>query len=422
MAPVRGIVRSADDVKTVRLALREVLARVATTRPNVDLIHLFVAAPVSVCFAIGQELHLRSARDVQTYRFRVRAGEKSYQPAIRLRSHSVREVETPLTAAEVGLARDMRAGVWPAILSGVIEYAARRRAERAADARWFDYLLPATIRSIEPFPGLAPIWEVVDPRHTISAIPREADYGLDKDRSAWQLSDRLLTLLHAGVGGDATRHRELIRLFLLHEYVHDWQNLTKYTAEDVGSFANGLERIDYAADSYAILHQLDFVSRAEPQRVESDEACQSFIADQVELTLRSFWAFQEPPPWYEWQERRLRRHLNWFWRRVLIRRAPNLRTALRLLARPPIIEVAGLRYTTSGGRIFVTLNQKRVGEDLEIGIVLEDGRFWRTASVGGLRLDAAMDAFAQHDHDALGVFFNGLYELVRPTGGHVPPG
>ena len=87
----------------------------------------------------------------------------------------------------------------------------------------------------------------------------------------------------------------------------------------------------------------------------------------------------------------------------------------------PSIEVAGLRYTTGGGRVFVTLNHVRVGEELEIGLALEDGRFWRTASVGNLRIREAMEAFAQQDHDAVGVFFNSLHEFVRATGGHIPP-
>ena len=117
------------------------------------------------------------------------------------------------------------------------------------------------------------------------------------------------------------------------------------------------------ADAYAVFHQLDFVSRANPERVRDDDARQNFVGDQVDLLLRSFWAFEETPPWHEWQERRLRRYLNWFWRRVQIRRARDLRSAVRLLARQPAIEVAGLRYITGRGRIFVLLNEVRVGEE-----------------------------------------------------------
>jgi len=420
--PVRGIVRSALDVEAVRAAFRSVLAGIATTRPNVELIHLFIAAPVSVCFVIGQELRLRSGKDVQTYRFRARVGEKSYQAAIRLTSGGLREVEAPLTPTQVELARGLRATVWPDVLYSVIEYAERRRAESGAGAQWFEHLRPErVVEPLRPFPGLAPIWRMVDPQHRVSQEPRDREYAFDKDHHAWWLSDRLIERMHAATAGDDGRYRELIRLFLFHEYLHDWQNLTKYTAEDVGSFANCLERIDYIADAYAVVHQLDFVSREDPDRVHDDNARRSFVADQIDLALRSFWTFEEPPPWYEWQERRLRRYLNWFWRRVQIRRAPDLRTALRLLSRQPSVEVSGLRYTTGGGRIFVTLNQVRLGESLEVGVVLEDGRFWRTASVGNLHVEEAMEAFARQDHEAVGAFFNSLYEFVSATGGHILP-
>jgi len=420
--PARGMVRSGQDVDAVRAEFRNALAAIAATRPSADVVHLFVAAPVSVCFVIGQELHLRSGKNVQTYRFRVREGDRSYQPAIVLTAGGVREVDTPLTPEEVQLARELRLTVWPDVLRSVIEYAQHRRAEVAEGARWYDHLRPpAIIEPLEPWPGLAPVWDVVNPRHAVSPEPRESDYGLDKDNNVWQLSDRLLVRLHAAANGDGARLRELIRLFFFHEYLHDWQVLTKYTAEDVGSFANCLERIDYIADAYAILHQLDFMSREHSKRVVDDDARKAIVAGQIDLALRSFWAFEEPPPSYEWQERRLRRYLNWYLRRVQIRRARDLPTALQLLVRHPTIEVAGLRYTTGRGRIFVRLNEVRVGEALEVGVALEDGRFWRSGNVGNLRIDETLEAFARHNHDAVGLFFNSLYEFVSATGGHLPP-
>jgi hypothetical protein len=51
-------VRSATDVENIRKEFRRVYALVRNTRPNG--LHVFVAAPPSVCFAIGQELSLRS--------------------------------------------------------------------------------------------------------------------------------------------------------------------------------------------------------------------------------------------------------------------------------------------------------------------------------------------------------------------------
>ena len=214
--------------------------------------------------------------------------------------------------------------------------------------------------------------------------------------------------------------RELVRLFLFHEYLHDWQDLTKYTAEDVGSFANCLERIDYLADGYALLHQLDYALRNQPEKVGTERARTDYLRDQVDLMLQSFWAFEPPPPHYEWQERRLRRYLNWFWRRVQFRDVPTFISALLTLRRQPAMEVAGLQYRTGRGRIFVVLNEVRTGDVLEVGLVLEDGRFFRRGSSTDLNIAEAMEAFARHDHDELVRFFNSLFEHVRQTGGELP--
>src|SRR6266849_7586509 len=79
--PTPGIVRSAADVAVVRHSFREALAAILDARPATEVIHLFVAAPVSVCFVVGQELRLRNGRNVQTYRYRRVDGDKPYRPA-----------------------------------------------------------------------------------------------------------------------------------------------------------------------------------------------------------------------------------------------------------------------------------------------------------------------------------------------------
>ena len=221
--------------------------------------------------------------------------------------------------------------------------------------------------------------------------------------------------LDQAAGGDDARLAELLRLFWFHEYLHDWQTLTKYSAEDVGSFANCLERIDYIADLYAILHQLDYTMRAQRARVTDEPAQLAFLADQIDLAIRSFWVFNPKPPQTRWQERRLRRYLNWFWRRVQVLRARDLpekgmRSALATLRRQPTIELAGLPYRLAGARIEVMLDRRRVGEPLLIGIVLETEKFQRLGSACNMSLEALVDAFINHDHNEVQLFFNSLFE------------
>jgi len=453
--PLRGAVRSAEDVESVRVALRKVFAAIEDLRPNATMIHLFVAAPISVSFVLGQELHLRSGTPAETYRHRVRGGENPYRPAIRLSASALAEVESPLTEEEVGIAGTIRAEIWPRTLRSLTRYARAAapgiqpstgpisnswlsrllRWQRqvtsqgvpgldTAQGKWYSsFAEGAELLRIDPFPGLAPLVQLVSDRDGVDPEPRLGNYGFDKDGldgRLWRLPDPLLVAFHRTVDGDSLAIERLIRLFLFHEYLHDWQVLTKYTAADVGAFANGLERVDYTADTYAILHEHDYSIGENVAKYGDEQHRKDLLAHIIDLVIRSFWAFEPAPPNFEWQERRLRRYLNWFWRRVQVRRAPSLGLALTVLSEPPSIEVTGLERRVGRGRSFVMLNRISPEEHLEIGLVLEDGRFYRTASVGNMSIEALLNGLATHDHDAVSLFFNSLFENVRATNGHLP--
>ncbi len=423
--PQRGVVQSLADVAAIRAAFRSVLASIEQNRPNAEVLHLFLAAPPSVCFIIGQELHLRSGLPVRSYRFRTRE-EPFYRPAILLRSESD-AADVPLTEEEVALAAQLRRVVWREALKQVADFARELREEKGSESeapRWYQtFDGQDDFRAIDPHPHVPPLWKLVHSSDAIADEPRPVDYAFDKTEPStrrWRVSDRLILGFHAAAGGDPERLIQLIRLFFFHEYLHDYHALTKYTAEQVGRFANCLERIDYVADSYSLLHQLELLRRLVPDRFSDDDHERSVLVGQVELALRSFWAFDGPPPQAEMQERRVRRYLNWYWRRVQLREASPRSVRLRLLSEAPSIELAGLRYRTEAGRVFVQLDAPARGPQLEIGVVLEDGRFDRRGSAGDLSLEALVRAFVELDHEQVDRFFNSLFETLRGTGGHLP--
>jgi hypothetical protein len=408
--PTPGIVRSQADVHAVRGAVRESLAAITRYRPGTSLIHLFVAAPVSVCFAIGQELRLRNGVDVMTYRYRSTNPSEPYKRAVLLTARPLPRGSRVVTEEERPVAARLRS-VFARALDDVKHHAATL----GGSAPWYSQFQSAeAIRDVAPFPTLIPLRSVVLDGDQFSLAARDADYALPKDRPrTWEMSDALVLALAEAAGQDERRLQALARLFFYHEYLHDWQDLTKYTAEDVGSFANCLEAIDYIADSFAFLHQLDRAVRVEGLR-ESD--AQQFLVDQITLAIASFWAFEPQPPNFEWQERRLRRYFNWYWRRVQLREAPNLATAIRTLSRRPSIEIAGFKYRTGGGRHFVLVNEPRSGDVPELGVVLEDGRFHRLGSTTDLSIEAVMRAFGDADRPGIDRFFNSLFEHLRATG------
>lgn len=409
--PVPGIIRSPSDVMSVRRAVREALAAITRYRPSVSVIHLFIAAPMSVCFAVGQELRLRNSADVMTYRYRRGDPTEVYKRAILLTARPLSRASRAVGEEERALAAHIR----PIFAEALSDIKAHARLIGETSPWYGGFEQNELLKEIAPFATLTALRSVVHDDDEVSLAPRAEDYAFVKGHPCtWEISDGLLLAFYEAAERNDAALRTLARLFFYHEYLHDWQDLTKYTAEDVGSFPNCLEAIDYMADSYAFLHQLDRAMRVEG--LVAAEA-QHFLVDQIGLAIASFWAFEPATPNMEWQERRIRRYLNWYWRRVQLRSAPDLRVALRTLSRRPAIEVAGFKYRTGGGRHLVIVNEPRPGDTPEVGIVLEDGRFHRLGSTTDLGIEALMRAFGEGDRAAIDRFFNSLFEHLRATGG-----
>jgi hypothetical protein len=181
---------------------------------------------------------------------------------------------------------------------------------------------------------------------------------------------------------------------------------------EIGRLANCLERVDYMADAYAVLHQLDFLVRQRATPV-SDETNRGLLRAQIDVALSSMWTFEDSPPLAVIQERRLRRYLNWYWRRVQLREAPDLRTALEILAQQPCIEISGLHRRLAGARVFVVIKDRGGFDRLHIGIVLEDGRLKRHGSSADASIEGLLQAFSEHDTKTIERFFSALIERTK---------
>lgn len=418
--PAPGIVQSAIDAQIARAAMRDALAALADMRPNIDVIHLFVAAPVSVCIAIGQELRLRNGKEIQTYRYRSGTDGNALTPALLLTEREIYDAPRALSDAERALATRIRA-VWSIALKDLQEHAQLLKLH-APTARWYEALNPAPLlQTIAPFPELNPIWELVNDSDRVSS-ENVAEFGFDKETREWKLDDHLVLGMYAAAGNDEARLRLYARLFFWHEYVHFWQGITKYTAIEIGQLANCLERADYVADAYALLHQLDFITRKIPAQEVSDERLKKVLLEQTGIAISSFWTFEPSPPMREMQERRLRRYLNWYWRRAQFIEAPDTAAAIRVLARQPCIEIAGLhRKSVGGNRINVRLQEPNGFGKLHIGIMLENGRLLRHGSSVDASLDELANAFCNHQREEIERYFNAKVDQLRGTPGAVIP-
>jgi hypothetical protein len=417
---VASTVRSAADVQHIRETFRRALAELIQYRPNVNLIHLFVSAPAPVCFVIGQELHLRNNVPVQTYRFRKKSGEPSNKKAILLTAEEAEMASSIITSEQKERADYIRATIWPEVLQSVINYAENLRDEaRGKTGSWFSFLrYHDKLTLAQPFPQLPPLWEVVQINDTVDPEPfTGAEYGHTSDSNRWRLSDNLLISL-SNACNDDKELAQLIRLFLFHEYLHAHHSLTKYNAEGVGRFANALERLDYMADLYALLHQLDFMAKDNRKNVVGKEL--EVLVGQLDLILRSTWAFVPGNTVIRWQVRSVRRLLNWYWRHAQVQQSPSLPVSLKTLAQPPAIELIGPELTVGNGRIYMSMIQLDKTVELSLGIILENAKFLRVLNGINSNLPKLLEAFRTRQHEDIKIFFLGLFETAKQLGGALP--
>lgn len=405
VTPRPGLLRAQEDVESLRLAVREVLAELERTRPGVQTIHLFLAGPVSVCLAVGQELRLRNGRRVQTYRYRTQ-DVPAQKEAILLTPEAGAAVQAPLSEEERARA-DLVRNLWREALAQVVAHAMTLRGAAA----WPLYLLPA-LADAGPCPvALAPIWKLVGEADRISADD-VTDFRFDRTTRLWFFPDRMLLAMGTDVGADEERARRIARAFFWHEYLHEYQLLTEHTAIGIGAFANCLERIDYVADAYGTLHQVDYLLRGNGATAPTDAELRAHLVTSITEAIDAFWTFEPRPPVATWQARRLRRYLNWYWRREQIQHSDNSAAAISLLCRPPVIEVVGPTVSTDSQRVILDL--RRIHADrLELAVIDESNRLRRFANSPTLSVAGLLDGFRQHDRPGIDRFFASLIDHAR---------
>ncbi len=407
VVPEVGRVSSRGDVEAVRSAFRTALGAVQGAFPNLQEIHLFAAVPVSIALAIGQEIVPRNSVPVQTYRYRRAEDGRAQTPAILISALPGDAAAATLTEQQTSEAQGLRATLWQHAMEEISAYG---REKPPTERLWYEHLEPrAVLQEIGPFPVLPSVGGIVpiDPKIDLTSKPLEFSY--DRTDGLWKIGDQLVLGLLEAADLDQARCGDAIFLFALHEYLHDYHCLTAYTAAEVGKFAHVLEHVDYVADAYALTYLLDRRIRANDDLLRDEQAQRRLVVDRIDLIIRSFWAF-EPPRRRMWEVRRLRRHLNWYWRQAQVRAAPSLRCALALLAKQPCIELSGLRHFTRGRRVMVDLSSPDPRTTLELAVVLENEQMHRQLHGPATDIAALCTGFTNRDHEGIQRFFRALFD------------
>lgn len=397
--PTVGRVKGSRIAEFVRQETRRVLGRLQNSFPMLREIHLFVAAPNSVCFGVGQAIKPRNTAPCWTYQFRVVEGVPQYRRALCIR-HDPIVAPAPLNDDQLFAARVVRTKIAPQALQQVRELANALNVEQP----WSQALNLPRVQIENPFPELPVLAKLIG-TEIVAANVETAEFAFVAGE--WHLGDRLLWSWSQQFSNNEADIARALRLFFTHEYLHIYQGVHGSRARLVGQFANCLEYVDYVADYYALLHEAHW-SRSASGTVEKRIA----LADLIDFMLRAIWAFDHGTG-VEWQMRRLRRYLNWYWQLGIIERGPSEVEAMRVLARVPRIEFAGLdQYVRDQWRLVTDLERSRSRPALELAVITDRGLLKRLPSSTTLPLGDLVDRFLQHDHSEIGTFFRAVHEHV----------
>ena len=86
---------------------------------------------------------------------------------------------------------------------------------------------------------------------------------------------------------------------------------------------------------------------------------------------------------------------------------------MRLLCRPPTIEIAAPALSTDRRRIYLDLSRVAQPEQVELAFVDDRNRLQRFSSGPTLSISGLLAAFREHDRAGIDDFFTALYEHAR---------
>lgn len=353
----RDALEQPEDVENLADAFRAALDDLSDRLPRATF-HLFAAVPVAMALKLGTRVSSTRHRPVLVYQLVAREDER-FRLAFELQgpATSGRRI---LTAEEVERAAKERA-MWAEELRAL---AARAGASES----------PASWRRDHPALERSP-WDRLPELSAISRVLTDVDlertdvdgFRFDGAQRVWLLSDELLLAIAHRLDREADR-RAAARLFFLHEGLHEEiQGVTEATSASVGRFPRVLEDLDYQADAWALLHELQAGPALGERSNEADASTR--MRKLIWIATETFWAFDAgDSALAEIQVRRMNRYLLWYWQSVRMERLSTEREVIDLLAVKPVLELAGLPTFLRGGRPAYRLDLQRANR-LELAVV-----------------------------------------------------
>jgi hypothetical protein len=163
---------------------------------------------------------------------------------------------------------------------------------------------------------------------------------------------------------------------------------------DRDPFPKVLEEVDYQADVWAMVHEFALTRHDKPEAVANDR---DLFLELVRIATETMWAFDDRLDELEVMEvRRVNRYLIWYWQWLRMERCSSLADIMAVLARKPLIELAGPRVHTDGERVFYELREPWRA-DLELAALLEHNRIARHGRGAATSVPALIEGLRKRD-------------------------
>jgi hypothetical protein len=203
-------------------------------------------------------------------------------------------------------------------------------------------------------------------------------------------------ILQAIVGMKREEQRDFAKLVLLHEFVHDWQNLKSTNHSLVGLAGFVLEQVDYWADAFAVHTLVNMDLDFNKRKQQNVGAC---VQHWIGMVLKGIEAFdrmeQRGPRMKHLTERRLRRYLLWdlqFARAMTLQNSADANEMLRSALAVELAPVAGWLNSKRHEKVL-----KHALKETELFISV-DGRLLRARELPGYSVEELVEAVRKYEH------------------------
>jgi hypothetical protein len=414
--PGKDVFRSQDQLKAFAHQFSMGLDSVANFLPDTEKIHLFPTVPVGLAFLMGTKINPLLSKPIVTYQYDANKTPKNEQVLI---LQETPQSEVNMTDEDKAFIAELKMEFKAELEHKIAPFATAKKVDKekqSGDLNWVRFILQAgDYAEIEKgyWKAMPDITQTIIKSSTLSLDTDKAEDGFYiGENDEWQINDRFIFNIMNRLGKDKAKILRALRLFLFHEALHLHQNLTNYTARNIGRFPRVLEEADYVADVWAMIHEYAYSLMHNNKEAKQEK---DFFKLMIDVATKTMWAFDDlDPNNEEMQVRRVNRYLIWYWNYIQIddRSCHNLQDIVNVVANKPLIEIRGLDIRAQSQRTIFRLTGFKVAE-LEIGYFQLDGKILRASNAGGLQLDEIVKGFRDRNGDKILSQLKSWYHQIR---------